>query len=169
MLKKKCNFAPKIITSVMKKLFLALMAIAAIALTGCNNPKNEPEETQVTDGVPPTPTPPTLTPLPSYDITCTCDTVYHLEQKIIYEWQSTYAEVYNVYEAYEQTGFWRLSLDGNEYSHVSWKMGYRNGGYVFWRCSCGNYLRFWSEPTFWEVIPDGTQPEEWNQFSYLWE
>ena len=27
----------------MKQLFLALMAVAAIALTGCNNPMNEPE------------------------------------------------------------------------------------------------------------------------------
>ena len=55
------------------------------------------------------------------------------------------------------------------YPFVTYKESWKYESYYFWRCECGRYHQINLYNGTHTEIPSGQQPDEWNQFNYLWE
>ena len=138
----------------MKKLFLALIAVATIALTGCENPKNEPNPPENGDN--------------TIICSCTCRNRYEFTQSSARQIALIGQSDYKVYASGFSSAF-TLILGRVGHPFVTYKETLRGEGYYFWRCACGRYHQISLYNLTHTEIPDGQQPEEWNQFNYLWE
>ena len=144
----------------MKKLFLALMAVAAIALTGCNghNPITEPDEDFILESG--------KRILP---IKCSCGKVYN-----VYKTDKSATDIYSKipYKVYPsgRGERWTIRLDSKFYPFATYNEDMKNfDGYCFWKCKCGQYHQVTRDKDEHTVYADGDQPSAWNVYNYLWE
>ncbi len=146
----------------MKKVFLALMAVAAIALTGCE--KNRLDD----DLIPPENAHKQLEM--SVEIECSCGSKYKFEVwgfDIIYFGAPSDYKVYASGSSVDNV----LYYGQENYPFVAYHETELYEVYYFWRCRCGRYHKvklvdYFHYP---EEIPSGQQPSDWNLFNYLWE
>ena len=103
-------------------------------------------------------------------ITCTCGNWYEFvlnerDMQIANKSQPDY----KVYASGKGGGARLYLLAQDKYPFVTYKETLRGEGYYFWRCACGRYHQISLYDGTHIEIPDGEQPDEWNEFNYLWE
>lgn len=141
------------------------MAVAAIALTGCNNPKNNPKNEPEIDPEAPEngllDRHPLVNPTTTVECTCSCGTEYTVTYQ---EPVGTFVITPGYLDHTSPHNGWNVLLDGKTYPYVTF-----NDHICYWRCKCGKYHKVAADKLVHIEIPDGEQPEELVYFNKLWE